>query len=266
LPMCGPNGWGQHASPERAIAVLRTAAEAGVNFIDTADAYGPFVAEDLIATALYPYPEGLVIATKGGQVRDAENWTPLGRPEYLRQCVEMSLRRLKLDRIDLYQLHRIDPSVPLDDQFGLLREMQAEGKIRHIGLSEVTVEQLTAIRAIVDVVSVQNMYSLGAQAHTAVRLVREQLAIAFIPWYPLVNGALIGTGGLIDRLAQKHGATDAQIALAWILRHSPITVLIPGTTSLDHLAENLRAAEIELDQGDLDALNAVHAASSTDSL
>jgi pyridoxine 4-dehydrogenase len=165
LPLCGPNGWGPITTSDRAIAVLRAAVDVGVNFIDTADAYGPFVAEDLIAQALYPYPADLVIATKGGQVRSPESWTPLGRPEYLRQCVEMSLRRLRLERIDLYQLHRIDPLVPIAEQIGLLAAMQTEGKIGHIGLSEVTVEQFDHVRSLVDVVSVQNMYSLAARGH-----------------------------------------------------------------------------------------------------
>jgi pyridoxine 4-dehydrogenase len=258
LQLCGPNGWGQHADPANARAVLRAAVDAGIDLLDTADAYGPHVAEELIAEVLHPYPPELVIATKGGQVRSAAGrYFPLGRPEYLRQCVELSLRRLRLERIDLYQLHRIDPTVPLEDQFGLLGEMQAEGKIRHIGLSEVSADELERIREVVEVVSVQNRYNVADRTHEPLRLRCEQLGLAFLPWFPLDNGALGERDGPLWEIATRHDATTAQIALAWVLRHSPNTVLIAGTSSLEHLAANVLAAQIVLDAEELAVLDAL---------
>jgi pyridoxine 4-dehydrogenase len=252
LQLCGANGWGRPTDVDNAVAVLRAAVDAGVNLIDTADAYGPFVAEDLIAEALYPYPDDLAIATKGGQVRGGPtSWVPLGRPEYLRQCVEMSLRRLKLERIDLYQLHRVDPTVPVEDQFGLLADMQREGKLRHLGLSEVNLVDFEKITAIVDVVSVQNLYNLAVRTHEPVLKACEAQGLAFLPWYPLNTGSLVEPGGPFDDMARRHGVTPAQIALAWTLEHSPATILIPGTSKLDHLAENLLSGAIELTDEDL---------------
>jgi len=219
----------------------------GITFIDTADSYGPHVSEDLIAEALHPYPEGLVVATKGGFVRyGPSKWEELGRPAYLRQCAEMSLRRLRLDQISLYQLHRIDPEVPAEDQFGVLAELQAEGKVRHVGLSEVGVEEIVAAREHVAVVSVQNRYSVGYRKHEAVLDYCEREGIAFIPWYPLEAGKLAAPGGAVAQAAERLGATPAQVALAWLLRRSPVVLPIPGTSRVKHLEENTAAAELEL--------------------
>jgi aryl-alcohol dehydrogenase-like predicted oxidoreductase len=222
MRITGKGIWGEPSDIENAKRVLRRAVELGVNFIDTADSYGPEVSERLIAEALHPYPAGLVIATKGGLTRHGPDiWQPVGRPEYLRQCVEMSLRRLKQDTIDLYQLHRIDPKVPADEQFGLLRDMQQEGKIRHVGLSEVSVDQIKAAQAVLPIVSVQNLYNLANRKAEPVLDYCEQNGIGFIPWFPVAAGDLARPGGPLDSAAKRHGATVAQLALAWLLHRSP---------------------------------------------
>jgi aryl-alcohol dehydrogenase-like predicted oxidoreductase len=254
----GQWSWGPPDDETRARQVLRRAVELGVTFIDTADAYGPFVVEDLIASELHPYPEDLVIATKGGQTRSGwDKWEPVGRPEYLRQCVAMSLQRLKVERIDLYQLHRIDKQVPLEDQVGALKEMQDKGWIRHIGLSEVTVDELQAARAVAPIASVQNLYNLGNRIHEPVLDLCTQEDIAFIPWFPMAMGRLAKENSPLAEAAAARGATPAQIALAWLLRRSPVMLPIPGTTSPDHLAENCAAASIELTDDEFAAIAAM---------
>lgn len=247
MRITGDGIWGPPADHDAALRVLRRAVELGIDFIDTADSYGPFVSEDLIAEALHPYPDDLVVATKGGLLRTGPgDWAVCGRPDYLRQCVEMSLRRLKLDAIPLYQLHRIDPEVPAEDQLGALKDFQDEGKVRHVGLSEVGVDEIEAAREIVEVVSVQNKYSLGDRKHEDVLQHCEGEGIAFIPWYPLDAGKLTEEGGPVDEAAERLGATHAQVALAWLLRHASNLLLIPGTSSVAHLEENTAAAELEI--------------------
>jgi pyridoxine 4-dehydrogenase len=250
MQLPGPGVWGQPRDRGEAIRVLRHAVELGVDLFDTADSYGPFVAEDLLREALHPY-EGITIATKGGLVRTGPGhgppyWQPVGRPEYLRQCVEMSLRRLDVETIDLYQLHRVDPQVPLEDQLGALADMRAAGKIRHIGLSEVTVEQIRAAREIAPIVSVQNLYNLADRHAEPVLDYCEQEELGFIPWFPLANRELARPDGPLGPLAAETGATPTQLALAWLLRRSPVMLPIPGTSSLAHLEENVAAAAIEL--------------------
>ena len=257
MQITGPGVWGPPSDPDGAVQVLRRAVELGVNFIDTADSYGPYVSEELIAKALHPYPEDLVIATKAGLVRTGPSvWVPVGRPAYLRQEVEMSLRRLKLERIDLFQLHRIDPSTPVEDSLGELRALQQEGKIRHIGLSEVTVDQLAHARTIVDVVSVQNRYNLADRASEDVLVYAEREGLGFIPWFPVATGKLARPGGPLDSVATAHGATPAQLALAWLLRRSPVMLPIPGTKSVTHLEENVAAADLILTDDEFAALEA----------
>jgi len=247
MRITGPGIWGEPKDREQAIQVLRKAVDLGINLIDTADSYGPFVSEDLIAKALHPYPKGLVIATKGGLTRQGpDRWLSVGRPEYLRQCVEMSLRRLKQDRIDLYQLHRIDEKVPMEEQIGELVAMQQEGKIRHLGLSEVSVEQLEAVQKLATIVSVQNLYNVSNRKSEPVLDYCEKNSIGFIPWFPVAAGGLTKPGGVLHEIAHARGATTAQIALAWLLKRSPVMLPIPGTSSVDHLIENTKAAEIEL--------------------
>ena len=250
MQITGKGVWGPPADHAEAIRVLRRSVELGIDFIDTADSYGPFVSEDLIAEALHPYPDGLVIATKGGLTRQGPSqWNAVGRPEYLRQCVEMSLRRLKQERLDLWQLHRIDAKVPREEQFGLMKQVVDEGKVRSVGLSEVTVEEIEAARASgLTVATVQNLYNLGDRKHEAVLDYCEQEGIGFIPWYPLNTGKLIredGHGPLADA-AQALGATPSQVALAWLLRRSPAMLPIPGTSKVAHLEENTAAAALEL--------------------
>jgi pyridoxine 4-dehydrogenase len=246
MQLTGPGVWGPPRDRRAAIRVLRRAVELGVNLVDTADAYGPFVAEELVREALYPY-DGVTVATKGGHVRTGPSeWHPVGLPEYLRQCVEMSLRRLDVERIELYQLHRIDPRVPLAEQVGVLRDLQVEGKIGHIGLSEVDVEQLEAARAIVEIVSVQNLFNL-ADRHSEPLLTHcAREGIGFIPWFPIANRELARLDGPLATLAVEFGATPAQLALAWLLHRSPVVIPIPGTRSVEHLEQNVGAAAIEL--------------------
>ncbi|MEU5642133.1 aldo/keto reductase [Streptomyces milbemycinicus] len=256
MQLTGPGVWGPPKDPEEAVRVLRRAVELGVNFIDTADSYGPFVSEQLIHKALHPYPAGLVIATKGGLSRAGpDDWRPLGRPEYLRQQTELSLRHLGLERIDLYQLHRIDPKVPLGDQLGELRLLQQEGKIRHIGISEVTVSQIQEARTIVDIVSVQNLYNLASRDAEDVLDYAERENLGFIPWFPMATGELARPGGPLDTLAKTYGASPSQLALAWLLRRSPVALPIPGTSSVSHVEENIRAAQITLSDTEFQALS-----------
>jgi aryl-alcohol dehydrogenase-like predicted oxidoreductase len=249
MRITGKGIWGPPADRGEALRVLRRALELGVNLIDTADSYGPYVSEELIAEALHPYPEGLVIATKAGLERPGpDEWTPNGRPEHLRRALDGSLRRLRVERIDLYQLHRIDPDVPADEQLGLLAELQREGKLLHFGLSETTVEEIEAARRVLPVVSVQNRYNLQdrEQWEDVVDYCGRE-GIAFIPWFPLAAGPLAREGGPVDRIARRLGATPGQVALAWLLRRSPVMLPIPGTSQVAHLEENVAAAALELD-------------------
>ena len=246
MQLPGPGVWGEPSDRGEAIRVLRRAVDLGVDLFDTADAYGPFVAEDLLREALYPY-EGITIATKGGLVRTGPGeWYPVGRPEYLRQCVEMSLRRLNVETIDLYQLHRVDPQVPLAEQLGALADMQAAGKIRHIGLSEVNVRQIRAARETTPIVSVQNLYNLVDRSAEPALDYCEHEGIAFIPWFPIANRELAKPDGPLGSLAAETGATPTQLALAWLLRRSPVMLPIPGTSSLAHLEQNVAVAALDL--------------------
>lgn len=247
MRITGPGVWGEPKDPAAARRLLRKAVVLGVNLIDTADSYGPEISERLIAEALHPYPTGLVIATKGGLTRTGPNqWHPVGRPEYLRQCVELSLRRLKLDCLDLYQLHRIDPKVPLAESLGALKDLQTAGKIRHLGLSEVSVKEIEQAQKIVPIVSVQNLYNLGNRQSEAVLDHCTKHRLGFIPWFPLAAGELTKTGGALEQAARRHHATIAQLALAWLLHRSPVVLPIPGTASLAHLRENVGAAALKL--------------------
>ena len=255
MQLPGPGVWGESRDPEGAVQVLRRAVELGVNLIDTADAYGPFVADLLIKKALHPYPTDLVIATKVGLTRSGPNdWRPVGRPEYLRQQVELNLRHLGLERIDLLQLHRIDPKVPLADQVGELALLQREGKIRHIGLSEVTVDQLHEAVQYATIVSVQNLYNLAKRDAEPVLKYCEEHHLAFIPWFPLATGELAKPGGPLADVAKRLGATPSQLALAWLLKRSPVVLPIPGTSNVRHLEENVAAAEVKLSQADFETL------------
>lgn len=256
MRITGDGIWGEPQDPAEAIRVLRRTLELGIDFIDTADSYGPEVSERLIAEALYPYPTGLVIATKAGLRRPGPNqWVEDGRPEYLRGQVESSLRRLRLERIDLLQLHRIDPKVPLADQLGALTRLQEEGKIRHLGLSEVTVAQIEEARRLADIVTVQNLYNLGNRKSEDVLEYSESKGIGFIPWFPLATGDLAQAGGPLARAAERLHATPSQLALAWLLRRSPVMLPIPGTSSVKHLEENTAAALVELDDEALQELD-----------
>ncbi|MGW7049772.1 aldo/keto reductase [Streptomyces avermitilis] len=255
MQLTGPGVWGAPKDPEEAVRVLRRAVELGVNFIDTADSYGPFVSEQLIRKALHPYPAGLVIATKGGLSRSGpDDWRPLGRPEYLRQQTELSLRHLGVERIDLYQLHRIDPKVPLADQIGELRLLQQEGKIGHIGLSEVTVSEIQEARTIADIASVQNLYNLANRDAEDVLDYAERENLGFIPWFPMATGQLARPGGPLDTLAKTYGASPSQLALAWLLHRSPVMLPIPGTSRVSHLEENTQAAQITLSDAEFQTL------------
>lgn len=247
MQLTGPGVWGPPRDTGEAVAVLRRAVDLGVDLIDTADSYGPFVTEELIRQALSPYPEQLCIATKAGFVRPAAGqWVPLGRPEYLRQQCEMGLRRLAVERIDLFQLHRIDPLVPAAEQFGLLKELRDEGKIAEVGLSEVGVEDVQAAREVVPIVSVQNHYNLAQRGADDLLAYCEQEQIGFIPWFPLASGKLSRPDGPVDHVAQQLGATMSQVALAWLLRRSPVLLPIPGTSTMSHLEENCAAADVVL--------------------
>ncbi|MGC4895969.1 aldo/keto reductase [Micromonospora sp. DT31] len=255
MQLTGPGVWGDPKDPAEAVRVLRRAYELGVTFVDTADSYGPFVSELLIREALHPYPEDLVIATKAGLTRSGpDDWRPVGRPEYLRQQCELSLRHLGLERIPLFQLHRIDPQVPLADQLGELALLRQEGKIGHIGLSQVSVAEIEQAREIVPIVSVQNLYNLADRSAEDVLTHCERTDLAFIPWFPIATGNLARPGGPLDEIAAGHGASPAQLALAWLLRRSPVMLPIPGTSSVAHLEENVAAAEVELSDDEFEAL------------
>jgi pyridoxine 4-dehydrogenase len=258
MQLTGEGVWGEPDDPDEAIAVLRRAVEVGVNFIDTADSYGPEVAERLIYEALHPYPDDLVIATKAGLTRAGPgDWRPLARPEYLRQQCELSLRRLGLETIDLFQLHRIDPKVPLAEQVGELANLQQEGKIRHIGLSEVEVDQLEEARRTATIVSVQNLFNLANRDAEPLLEHSEANGIGFIPWFPLATGKLVADGGPLAQIAAETGAEPSQLALAWLLKRSPVMLPIPGTSSVAHLDQNLGAAELELTDEQFKALEEV---------
>ena len=247
MQITGRGIWGEPADRGECIRVLQRAVELGVNLIDTADSYGPEVSENLIFEALHPYPDDLVIATKAGLTRQGPaQWQPVGRPEYLRQQCEMSLRRLGVDRIDLFQLHRIDAKVPAEEQFGLLADLIDEGKVASVGLSQVSVDEIEAARAVVPIVSVQNLYNLTNQSSGDVLDFCTDEGIGFIPWFPVASGKLAEPGGPVDAIAKEAGATPSQVALAWLLHRSPVMLPIPGTKSLSHVEENCRAATLEL--------------------
>ena len=255
MRITGDGIWGPPDDPDEAKRLLWRVVELGVDLIDTADSYGPEVSENLIAEALHPYPEGLVIATKGGLLRGGPGqWPSDGRPEHLKEACEASLRRLRLERIDLYQLHSPDNKVPLEDSVGALKELQEEGKIRHIGISNVSIEELEQARAIVDVVTVQNRYNLEDRRSEDVLDACEASGIGFIPWFPLATGRLAEPGSPLDRIASGHDATPAQIALAWLLARSPVMLPIPGTSSVEHFEEDIAAAEIELSGAEVDEI------------
>jgi pyridoxine 4-dehydrogenase len=255
MRITGKGIWGEPADRAECVRVLRRAIELGINFIDTADAYGPYVSEEIIAEALYPYPANLVIATKGGFERPGpDRWVENGKPEHLRSACEASLKRLRLERIDLYQLHRIDPKVPADDQLGTLKELQSQGKIKHIGLSEVSVKQIQGAQKIVPIVSVQNRYSLADRGSEDVLQYCEKQKMGFIPWFPLAAGKLTGEKSPVSRVAEKLKATPSQVALAWLLARSPVVLPIPGTSRVAHLEENVAAAGLELDEKEVKEL------------
>ena len=247
MRITGEGIWGEPKDVEGAKKVLQRAVQLGVNLIDTADAYGPAVSERLIGEALAPYADGVVIATKGGLTRQGPNaWGPVGRPEYLRQQVELSLRYLKVDRIDLWQLHRIDPKVPVEESLGEIAKLQKEGKIRHVGLSEVKPAEIDQARKVIEIVSVQNQYNIGDRKHDDVVEYCTQHNLGFIPWYPVAAGKLAQPGGKLDEAAKRHGATVSQLSLAWLLHRSPVILPIPGTSSVAHLEENVAAGDVTL--------------------
>jgi aryl-alcohol dehydrogenase-like predicted oxidoreductase len=249
MRLTGDGIWGEPADAENAKNVLRRAVQLGVNFIDTADSYGPAVSERLIAEALAPYAKGVVIATKAGLTRQGPNkWEPVGRAPYLRQQVELSLRTLKVERIDLWQLHRIDKKTPVEESLGEIAKLREEGKIRHVGLSEVKPHEIEQAQKIVPIVSVQNEYNLGDRKHEDVLEYCEKNGLAFIPWYPVAAGKLARAGGKLDTAAKKHGATVSQLSLAWLLHRSPVILPIPGTSSIPHLEENVASAAVHLDE------------------
>jgi pyridoxine 4-dehydrogenase len=262
MRITGDGIWGEPKDRAEAVRVLRRAVELGINFIDTADSYGPSVSEEIIAEALYPYPAGLVIATKGGFERTGPNkWVENGKPDHLRSVCEGSLRRLRLDRIDLYQLHRIDPKVPAEDQLGTLKDLQAQGKIKHIGLSEVSVKQIRHARTIIPIVSVQNRYSVTDRGSEDVLDYCEKEKMGFIPWFPLAAGRVSGASSPISRVAAKLKASPSQVALAWLLARSPVMLPIPGTSSVAHLEENVAAARLKIDATTMDELDGMARAS-----
>jgi aryl-alcohol dehydrogenase-like predicted oxidoreductase len=257
MQLTGQGIWGDPQDPDECVRVLQRASELGVNLIDTADSYGPFVSEMLIKRALHPYSDDLVIATKAGLTRSGPgDWRPVGRPEYLRQQCMLSLRHLGVERIDLYQLHRIDAKVPLEEQIGELVALQDEGKIRHIGLSEVTVEEIEEVQKHATVATVQNLYNLTNRKAEPVLEYCEEQGIGFIPWFPLATGKLAESGGVLDEISDETGATPAQLALAWLLKRSPVMLPIPGTSKVSHLEDNLKAAEVELTDEQFEALSA----------
>jgi pyridoxine 4-dehydrogenase len=258
MQLTGPGVWGEPADRAGALRVVRSAVEQGVDFIDTADSYGPQVSEQIIAEAAFPYPDGLVIATKAGLTRTGPGvWPPVGRPAYLKQQVELSLRNLKVDRIDLIQLHRIDPEVPLADQLGAFAELKEQGKVRHIGVSEVSVEELEAAQEITEIVSVQNLYNLTNRKSQDVLAYAEAQGIAFIPWFPIATGDLAKPDSPVAAIAAELDATPSQVALAWLLQKSPVILPIPGTKSVEHLTENLAAAQLTLSADDMAKLDAL---------
>nr|MCW2727230.1 oxidoreductase [Aeromicrobium sp.] len=258
MQLPGEGVWGPPRDRDAAIAVLRRTVELGVTFFDTADSYGPEVAEDLLREALHPYADDVVIATKAGLTRQGPGlWTPVGRPAYLRQQAELSLRRLGLETIDLFQLHRVDGEVPLEDQVGELKKLQDEGKIRHIGLSEVDVDQLKQAQQVATIATVQNLFNLTDRSAEDLLEYSTGQGIGFIPWFPLATGNLVKDGGPLADLAQEHGATPSQLALAWLLKRSPVMLPIPGTSSIDHLEDNVGAADIELTDEQFAALDQI---------
>jgi len=257
MQLTGDGVWGDPRDPDEAVRVLRRAVELGVNFIDTADAYGPFTADLLLKKALHPYADDLVIATKAGFARTGPNgWTPIGRPAYLRQQVELSLRHLGLERIDLLQLHRIDSEVPIADQVGELAQLRTEGKIRHIGLSQVTIDQVEEASKTATIVSVQNLYNVSQRDDEDLLGYAEQNNLGFIPWFPLATGELAKAGGPLAKIAQNHDATPSQLALAWLLKRSPVLLPIPGTSSVAHVEDNINAAKVELTDDEFAELTA----------
>jgi aryl-alcohol dehydrogenase-like predicted oxidoreductase len=262
MRITGDGVWGEPANRAEAVRVLRRAVELGINFIDTADSYGPGVSEEIIAEALHPYPAGLAIATKGGFDRPGPGkWVENGKPEHLRSACEDSLRRLRLDRIDLYQLHRIDPKVPAEDQLGALKNLQAEGKIKHIGLSEVSVKQIQHARTIVPIVSVQNRYSITDRGSEEVLEYCEKEKMGFIPWFPLAAGRVSGANSPLSRVAASLRATPSQLALAWLLARSPVMLPIPGTSKVEHLEENVAAVNLKIDANTMRELDGLARAS-----
>jgi pyridoxine 4-dehydrogenase len=257
MRIVGDGVWGEPVDAENSKRVLRRAVELGVNFIDTADAYGPDVSERLVGEALAPYKAGLVIATKGGLTRQGPSkWMPVGRAEYLVQQVEMSLRLLKTDRIDLWQLHRIDPKTPVEESLGAVAQLQQQGKIRHIGLSEFKVHEIEQARKVVKIVSVQNKYNLSDREHEDVLEYCTKEGIAFIPWFPVAAGKLAQPGGKLDEAAKRYGATVSQLSLAWLLHHSPVILPIPGTSSVAHLEENVKAQDVTLSDAEWSEIEA----------
>jgi aryl-alcohol dehydrogenase-like predicted oxidoreductase len=252
MRITGEGIWGEPRDLAEAKRVLKRAVELGVNFIDTADSYGPTVSEPLIGQALAPYRKGVVVATKGGLTRQGPNlWTPVGRPEYLQQEVEMSLRWLKTDTIDLWQLHRVDPNVPVEESLAPIAKLQKEGKIRHVGLSEVKPHEIDRARKVIKIVSIQNQYNVSDRQHEEVLNYCEKHKLAFIPWFPVAAGKLAQPGGTLDEIARRHGATVAQISVAWLLHRSPVMLPIPGTSSVAHLEENMKAAELSLSDAEM---------------
>ncbi|TKJ99799.1 oxidoreductase [Plantibacter flavus] len=257
MQLTGEGVWGEPNDRDGAIRLIKRAAELGVNFFDSADAYGPDVTDTLLREALHPYDD-IVIATKVGQTRQGPGeWTPTGVPAYLRQQVELGLRRLAVERIDLLQLHRIDPTVPFEDQIGELRKLQDEGKIRHIGLSQVSVAEVEAALKIAPIASVQNLYNLTDRSSEDLLDWSTEHGVAFIPWFPLATGALSKEDGPLTQLAERHDATPSQLALAWLLKRSPVMLPIPGTSSIEHLEDNLQGATIELTDDEFEELSAV---------
>jgi len=258
MRLTGKGIWGEPKDVDEAKRVLKRAVELGVNFIDTADSYGPAVSERLIGEALAPFPKGLVVATKGGLTRQGpDQWAPVGRPEYLAQQVEMSLRYFKTEVIDLWQLHRIDPKVSVEESLGVIGKLQSQGKIRHVGLSEVKPAEIERARKVINIVSVQNLYNVGDRQHEDVLEYCEKGGLAFIPWFPVAAGKLARPGGKLDAIAKRHGATIAQLSIAWLLHRSPVMLPIPGTSSTAHLEENLKAAEIILSDTELREIESV---------